>query len=139
MTDRERAICECYTGIIFCTGEQRNELYKYLHELFGRPIYTHEMPQLADEIIQKSKADFIKVCKGENINEQPTADEEKVKCGYWEVVSDEYEICASEFVCSICKESFVSSELTDEQFLQMMKHCPNCGAKMNSKGGADNV
>ena len=53
--------------------------------------------------------------------------------GVWEVCSDEYEICASEFVCSNCKESFVSSELTDEEFLGMMKYCPNCGAKM--KGG----
>lgn len=53
--------------------------------------------------------------------------------GEWEVCSDEYEICASEFVCSNCKESFVSSELTDKQFFKMMKFCPNCGAKM--KGG----
>lgn len=50
--------------------------------------------------------------------------------GEWEVHSDEYEICASEFVCSNCKKSFVSSELTDEQFFEMMKHCPNCGADM---------
>ena len=53
--------------------------------------------------------------------------------GEWQVCSDEYEICASEFVCSNCKESFVSSELTDKEFLQMMKYCPNCGSKM--KGG----
>ena len=50
--------------------------------------------------------------------------------GEWQVCSDEYEICADEFVCSVCKESFVSSELTDEEFLEMMKFCPNCGAKM---------
>lgn len=50
--------------------------------------------------------------------------------GEWEVCSDEYKICASEFVCSSCKESFVSSELSDEEFLQMMKFCPHCGADM---------
>ena len=50
--------------------------------------------------------------------------------GEWEVFSDEHEICASEFVCSNCGESFVSSELTDEQFIEMMKFCPHCGAKM---------
>lgn len=61
----------------------------------------------------KNKADFV-----------------EVKKGHWEVCSDEYEICADEFVCSVCKESFVSSELTDEQFLEMMRYCANCGAKM---------
>lgn len=50
----------------------------------------------------------------------------------WIVKSDEYEICASEFVCSNCKESFVSSELTDKQFLEMMKFCPNCGKRMRT-------
>lgn len=53
------------------------------------------------------------------------------RCGKWEVCSDEYEICASEFVCSECKESFCTSELTDDQFFAMMKYCPNCGSKMN--------
>ena len=59
------------------------------------------------------------------------ADIVEVKHGEWEMCADEYEICASEFVCSACKESFVSSEMTDEQFLEMMKYCPNCGARMD--------
>ena len=68
---------------------------------------------------------------GEAISKTPTADVVEVKHGEWEVCSDEYEICANEFVCSICKESFVSSELTDEEFFKMMKYCPECGAKMD--------
>ena len=64
------------------------------------------------------------------INNVPTADVAEVKHGEWEVCSDEYEICASEFVCSVCKESFCSSELSDAEFILMMKYCPNCGAKM---------
>ena len=55
--------------------------------------------------------------------------------GEWVACPDEHEICATEFACSNCKESFCSSELTDEEFLKMMKFCPNCGAKM--KGGAE--
>jgi ribosomal protein L33 len=55
----------------------------------------------------------------------------------WKAYFDEYEICATVFVCSNCKENFCSSELTDEEFLRMMKYCPNCGAKM--KGGEDNA
>lgn len=48
----------------------------------------------------------------------------------WKSYPDKYEICATEFVCSNCEESFVSSELTDKEFVKMMKYCPNCGAKM---------
>lgn len=64
------------------------------------------------------------------IKDMPTADVVEIKRGHWGVCADEHEICASEFVCSVCKESFVSSELTDEQFFEMMKYCANCGAKM---------
>ena len=61
----------------------------------------------------------------------------KQSVGVWKVFPDEHEICASEFVCSVCKESFVTSEMTDEQFYQMMKYCPECGAKMDGKGGEE--
>lgn len=53
--------------------------------------------------------------------------------GEWKAYPDEHEICATEFVCSHCKESFCTNEMTDWEFLEMMKYCPNCGAKM--KGG----
>ena len=55
--------------------------------------------------------------------------------GYWKACVDEYEICATEFTCSCCKESFISSDLTDQQFLEMMKYCPNCGALMDGEDG----
>lgn len=59
----------------------------------------------------------------------------KPRDGEWKEFSDEYGICATHFVCSKCKAAFVSSELTDKEFLGMMKFCPNCGANM--KGGAE--
>lgn len=52
----------------------------------------------------------------------------------WIKYPDEHFICATEFVCSNCRESYVTSEMTDEQFLETTKYCPNCGAKMK---GAD--
>lgn len=52
----------------------------------------------------------------------------------WRIDADEYEICATEFTCSNCNETFCNSEMTDEDFFAMMKYCPNCGAKMD--GGA---
>lgn len=59
----------------------------------------------------------------------------KQNVGEWVAYPDEHEICATEFVCSNCKDSFCTNEMTDWQFIETMKFCPNCGARM--KGGAE--
>ena len=58
MTRREAAIVTAYTG--YFIGEL-SELYKYLSELIGRPVYTHEIPALLDEYNSKIKQDFVKL------------------------------------------------------------------------------
>lgn len=66
MTIRECAIIEAYTGICMCAGERRGEFYKYVAEIMGRPVYTHEFAdkKIQDEITEKSKPDFVKLCQG---------------------------------------------------------------------------
>ena len=68
------------------------------------------------------------------LRNEPTVDAVEVVHGRWEEHPDEYGICATEFTCSACKESYCTSELLDEQFIEMMKYCPNCGAKMDGDG-----
>ena len=63
MTDREKAIVTAYTGVNMFEGEKFNEFYKYLEELYGRPVYTHEILFL--DIQEKSKEDFIALCRGD--------------------------------------------------------------------------
>ena len=65
MTLKEKAICEVYTGVCFCAGDERGAVYEYASELLGRPIYTHEFSTLADKLKELAKDDFVKVCKGE--------------------------------------------------------------------------
>lgn len=69
MTDREKAIVMAYTGACMLTGGKFQIFHKYVEEIMGRPIWTHEMAQLADEIKEKSKDDFMKLCADENLNE----------------------------------------------------------------------
>lgn len=66
MTDREKAIVMAYTGVAMLTGDKFQIFHKYIEEIMGRPIWTHEMAQLADEIKEKSKADFMALCADEN-------------------------------------------------------------------------
>jgi hypothetical protein len=71
MTLREKAICEVFTGVCFCTGEERGAVYKYASELLGRPVFTHEFYTLADKLKYLATADFVAVCKGEYKEETP--------------------------------------------------------------------
>lgn len=71
MTLKERVIVETYTGYCMTSGEERNEVYKYMHEIMGRPVYTHELAskKIQQELHEKSKADFVNLCR----NKKPTA------------------------------------------------------------------
>lgn len=65
MTLRERVIVETYTGVCMVTGEEREEVYKYMAALMGRPVYTHDLAskEIQEELKEKSKPDFIALCR----------------------------------------------------------------------------
>lgn len=63
MKKHEAAIVETYTGICMLTGSDRKYAYEYAEELLGRPIFTHEFLLFADELKEKSRADFIRLCE----------------------------------------------------------------------------
>ena len=65
MTLREKAVCEVFTGVCFCAGEQRGAVYEYASELIGRPIFTHEFYTLAEKLKELARADFVAICKDE--------------------------------------------------------------------------
>ena len=71
MTYREKAIVMAYTGVTMLKDDKLQIFHKYVEEIMGRPIWTHEMVQLADEIKEKSKADFMKLCADEGSSENP--------------------------------------------------------------------
>lgn len=66
MTDKEKAIVMAHTGICMLTGKKFQIFHKYVEDIMNRPIMTHEIGCLADEIKEKSKADFIALCANEN-------------------------------------------------------------------------
>lgn len=70
MTDREKAIVMAYTGVTMLKDDKLQIFYKYVEEIMGRPIWTHEMARLADEIKEKSKDDFMALCADEGSSEK---------------------------------------------------------------------
>jgi hypothetical protein len=67
MTDRERAIVSAYTGYAMLCHDKWHIYLEYVEKILGRPIWTHElaMRDVQNEIHEKSKDDFISLCKGE--------------------------------------------------------------------------
>lgn len=94
MTDREKAIVMAYTGKSMLTGKKFQIFHKYVEDIMGRPILTHELGirSIADEIRAKSKDDFIALCADESGSENPNkwipvkfheiTDEEREREGY---------------------------------------------------------
>lgn len=62
MTDYEKAVVMAYTGIAMLTGEKLDIYYQYLYKLFGRPVYSHEIPLLDKNIKERAYKDFIQIC-----------------------------------------------------------------------------
>ena len=60
MTKREAAIVSSYTGYLI--GDI-DDWHKYVQEILGRPVYTHELAfkGIQDEIHDKSKDDFCNI------------------------------------------------------------------------------
>lgn len=66
MTDREKAIVTAYTGVVMLAGDKFPIFHKYIEDIMGRPVFTHELASEAiwEEIKKKSEKDFIDLCKG---------------------------------------------------------------------------
>lgn len=58
MTKREAAIVSAYTGILI--GEF-DDMHEYIEEIMQRPVFTHEMPFIWNEIKERSREDFLNI------------------------------------------------------------------------------
>lgn len=56
ITKREAAIITAYTGYLI--GDL-GEVYAYLSEKAGRPVFTHEIPYIAEYYKASIKKDFV--------------------------------------------------------------------------------
>ena len=106
MTDREKAIVMAYTGICMLEGKKLFEFYKYLEELYERPVYTHELLTL--NMKERSEKDFMELCRRE---------EPERTTGVW---SSNLYSGIFRYNCSECNATHRAR----------YDFCPSCGAKM---------
>lgn len=60
MNKREAAIISAYTGVLIGTFDV---LHKYIEEIMGRPVFTHELAEeeIFNKIKEFSKDDFMNI------------------------------------------------------------------------------
>ena len=120
MTDKEKAIVMAYTGIAMLIGDKFDIFHKYVEEIMCRPVFTHELAICAEEIKEKAKPDFLKLC----------AEEEQTRPhGEWKIDTKIY--------CSECGESicdFIPNPNDAVVLILNNKFCFNCGADMRKEG-----
>jgi hypothetical protein len=65
MTDHEKAVVMAYTGVTMLKGDKFQVFHKYVEDLLGRPVFTHELAddKTSAEIKKKSRNDFLKLCE----------------------------------------------------------------------------
>lgn len=119
MTKRECAVIMTYTGICMLNGDDLKYFYEYIAELIGRPVYTHEILALSDDLKEKAKPDFIRLCR------ESAADDETSNLS--EVSGCDQFICKE---CGLHLEDWYRLDgaawLEEYEF----KFCPNCGRKV---------
>ena len=117
MTDREKAIVMAYTEVCMLTGDKFQVFHKYIEDILGRPVMTHELAFLADVIKKRSNADFIELCKDGSDSIEPLEPE---PC---EDVPDTND--GNIYKCS-CGYGWDKSKVVRHHF------CPNCGRAVDN-------
>ncbi len=122
MTDREKAIVMAYTGVTMLSGEKFQIFHEYIEKILGRPVWTHELAieLVWNEIKEKSKDDFIEICK----TERPQG-----KWITWEEAENDI-ASPNRHECSCCHDS---AQVLVNGIELLSDFCPNCGADM--RGG----
>lgn len=112
MTDREKAVVMAYTGIAMLIGDKFDIFHKYVEEIMCRPVFSHEFATCSEEIKEKAKPDFLKLCA-----------EEERQYGEW-IRNDN-----GTYSCSVCK-----SWIPKEQHYYA-RYCLFCGRLMREEKG----
>ncbi len=63
MTKHECAVVTAFTGISMLKGKDLRYLYNYLSGFIGRPVYSHEIPAVAETYKEQIREDFLDLCR----------------------------------------------------------------------------
>ena len=143
MTLREKIIVETYTGVCMLTGDDSIEVYKYMAEIMGRPVFSHELAdqKVVEDLKEISKHDFMVVCSKKEADDRLKAMKPVFKERKYESFVD-YENGTGEcilnkyiyFECPSCG-GFVGEKYPHINRAQhKCEYCPKCGKAIDWSG-----
>ena len=67
MTDREKIVVSAHTGVVMLPEDKVFMLFDYFDELLGRriTIYDLQFKEVSDQIKERSKPEFLEICRRE--------------------------------------------------------------------------
>lgn len=74
MTKHECAVIMAFTGVSMLKGNDLDIFYEYVAKILGRPVYTHEMAMLSEEIKEAARNDFVQLCRNASAKPKSNAD-----------------------------------------------------------------
>lgn len=129
MTKRECAIIMAVTGVCLLKGDDLKYFYEYTYEILGYPLFTHEIPEHADEIKEKAKEDFRLICATATDDLQPAPHGEWIErdgLRFDPVKMERMYVTAIE--CSRCHCGFIPDNGVNAK--HKYHFCPSCGSRM---------
>lgn len=118
MTKRECAVVMAFTGVTMLKGENIEIFYDYLEELFGRPVYSHELENELcwAEIKEKSQKDFVEICR---MAEDPVTNGDRIRSMTDEKLADF--LTDHESVCCFCTYEACKDASCENGVLEWLK------------------
>ena len=132
MTKQECAIVTAYTEFSMLRGDDLKYLYRYLSEIVGRPVFSHEIPAVCEQYRDRIKADFIALCRNASDGIEPEVRQGRLIEG--KTFNDSR--------CSECGQEFRDDirfvyPADKNGICRLPKHCPECGCYWTNKAGYD--
>jgi len=104
LTVRDLAVISLYTEIVLVEGEDLKYMYDVLEKLEGRPVYTHEIPDLADKYkdeIKEMVRDIYERAKvSDNLEKTVQDDAYKIQMAWKNLLTDPPE--PAKGPCGLC-------------------------------------
>lgn len=99
MTKHECAVIMAFTGVAMLKGNDLDIFYEYVAKILCRPVYTHEMAMLSEEIKEAARDDFVQLCRNASDEDKPLTNGDKIR-----VMTDEElaKLIEPEMKCNEC-------------------------------------
>lgn len=88
MTKHECAVIMAFTGVVMLKGNDLDIFYEYVAKILCRPVYTHEMAMLSEEIKEAARDDFVQLCRNASDEDKPLTNGDRIRAMDDEQLSD---------------------------------------------------